>query len=335
MTTTIPKEIDFSDLLEEPEIKHRLVLTITYPDKIIEKEIYVTSQKKITLGASEQVDIIISDSSIAPVHFAFYYDEKPTKIEIYEPNTIFKEKENSFYAGLVKIKIEKYKEKDYIPINNNLFKVITEGFSPQKTLFFFLTLILMYFLSNFNDGIFLSNENNSSHTSFYSAMWIAPNLVLSFFSISYILFTYFSFNKNQQLFTKSIQQNILKYSIKLSFIYFTLNIIFYILNGFMNITSIYSSIMQSVLILSFFLISRRIISLNRYSSLDKKRISNFGVLYFLVLFLFSYLTPLSINYITWLPIQSKYSVQNNQDLEDQADSVIKEIKLNSLKRTMD
>jgi hypothetical protein len=335
MNTTIPEEADFSDLTEEAVIKHRLVLTITYPDKVVEKEIYVTGDKKITFGSSEQVDIIIPDNSVAPVHFSFHYDDKPTQIEIYEPNTIFKEKENSFYAGLVKIKIEKYKEKDYIPINNNLFKVITEGFSPKKTFFFFIFLIFMYYLSTINDGTFISNEDNSRDTAFYSTLWIAPNLMLGVLSFMYIMFTYFSSNKNQRFFTKIIQQNVLKYSIKLSFIYFLVNSCLYVINGFMNIPSIYSAIMQTLIIFNFFLISKRIINLNHYAPAEKKKVTKIGYIYFFMLFLFTQTTSLSTAYITWIPIQSKYSIQNNQDLEVQADSIIKTIKSDSLKRAKD
>lgn len=330
MNNTIT-EADFSELTEEAAVKHRLVLTITYPEKIVEKEIYVTAEQKITFGSSEQVDIIMSDNSVAPIHFAFYYDEKPTKIEIYEPNTIFKEKENCFYAGLVKIKIEKYKEKDYNPINNNLFKIITEGFSPKKTFFFFITLIFMYYLSTINDGTFISNEDNSRDTSFYSTLWIAPNLMIGILSIMYIVFTYFSSNKNQRFFTKIIQQNILKYSIKLSLIYFLINMTLYFMNGFMNIPSLYSSIMQTLIIVNFFLISRRIISLNQYASDEKKKVTKIGYMYFGLLLFFTQVTSLSTSYITWLPVQSRYSVEQTQDLEKQADSIIKDIKNNSFK----
>ena len=328
---TLTPEADFSYLTEEAEIKHRLVLTITYPDKLIEKEIYVAPKKKITFGSSEQVDIILTDSSIAPIHFSFCYDEKPIQIEMYQPNTIFKEKENSFYAGLVKVKIEKYKEKDFNPISNSLFKIITEGFSPKKTLFFFLTLVFIYFLSTINDGIFLTNEDNLKDTSFYSTLWIFPNLILGTISIMYIVFTYFSSSKNQRFFTKIIQQNILKYSIKLIFIYFVINTILYLINGFMNIPLIYSSVMQTLIIFNFFLISKRIISLNQYAPAEKNKVTKIGYMYFFLLFFFSQATSLGTSYITWIPIQSRYSIQDNQELEKQADDIIKKIKTNSLK----
>ena len=319
-------DLDFSDLESTPEIDHRLILTITYPDKTVEKEIYVNKNKKITFGSSEYSDIIITDSSIAPVHFSFCYNEKPTLIEIYENNTIFKEKENSFYAGLIKIKIEKYKDKDYNPISNDLFKIITQGVSIKKTLLFFISLVIIYYLSTINDGTFLANEESSRDTSFYFTFWILPNLIIGLLSIMYIIFTYFTSSKHQRFFTKIIQQNILKYSIKLSVIYFILNMCLYFVNGLISINSIYTTIMQALLIFNFYLISKRIINLNQYEDIEKKKITRIGNAYFIMLFLFVQFSSFNISYITWLPIQSRHSVENNMDLENQATDLVNNLK---------
>lgn len=321
-------DLDFSSLESIPEINHRLILTITYPDKVVEKEIYVNKNKKITFGSSEYADIIITDSSIAPIHFSFSYDEKPVSIEIYENNTLFKEKENSFYSGLIKIKIEKYKDEDYSPISNDLFKIITQGVSIKKTLLFFISLLVIYYLSTISDVTFLVNEESGRDVSYYFTLWILPNLIIGILSIMYIIFTYFTSSKHQRFFTKIIQQNILKYSIKLSIVYFMLNISLYIINGLININGIYTIIMQGVLIFNFYLISKKIINLNQYEAEEKKKITRVGNMYFIMLFLFVEFSFFNIPYITWLPIQSRHSIENNMDLENQA-----AILVNSLKKT--
>lgn len=317
---------DFSSLEIKPIETTNLIVTIIYPDRTVEKEITVQAGKKINIGQSKNCDVIILDSSIAPIHFSFEYNGNIENIEVYSKNTIYKEKEKNFYAGLVKIKIQANAEKSYLPINSDLFKIVSEGFSLKKLILFLVCLFFIFYFSMHSDNIFILNENEMKSISNYFTFWILPNFIISAISLSYIIFTYFAVAKNQKFFTKIIQQHVLKYSIKLLLIYFLLKIIFYTLNGLFTFPVIYSSLMQGLLILGYYLISKKIIFLNQYKSVQNKKISIINAVFFSILFIFSYTQGLNTPYIAWISQAPKTNVENSMELENKANSIVNELK---------
>ena len=317
---------DFSSLETNQIVTTNLIVTIIYPDRTVQKEIIAKEGQKINFGQSKNCDVIILDSSIAPMHFSFEYNGKIENIESYSPNTIYKEKENYFYVGLVKIKIEPGVEKSYLPINPDLFKIISEGFSAKKSILFLISLIAIFYFSMHSDNIFILNENDMKSAGNYFTFWILPNFVISALSVSYIIFTYFAAAKNQKFFTKIIQQYVLKYSIKLLLIYFLLNIIFYTLNGLFTFPVIYSSLLQGLLIWGFYLISKKIILLNQYNLAQNKRMGFVSAIFFGILFLFSHMQAFNTPYVAWIPQAPKTNIENSMELENKASLIVNQLK---------
>lgn len=314
------------EVLIPPSKTHNLCITVSYPDRTIEHILECVEGQKITCGSSVKNDILISDPSIAPHHFSFHFNGQVHDIELVDKNTIYKEKEHSFYAGLTKINIEPCQEEQYQPINSHMFKMISDGFSLKKTLGYFLLSLVFLYLGFFNDFIFLKNEASTRSVNDYATFWMIPNIVISCIALSYLLFTYFVASKSQRFFTRIIQQHVIKYGLKLIGIYFFIKVVIYFLNGYFNFPYQYTTGLQVLLIYFYYMIGRKIIQLNQYKSRENKKAKIINILFFLGLLAFSHMESLSNPYVTWIPLKPHENIQNNQSLENETQKLMDKLK---------